>query len=249
LIRDEFTKDVPFSISAVQLQLIDLMNFTENLFADLIPSDYYVRIFEPNSNQMSKSIILLAVIFFMSFNLVHSQDIEEARPAEKGFYVGAFLVGTSFQLDAPGLGDETDTGGGLGLEGGYNFNKNFGLFLSLDGSNMSPDEGEDYNLVHFDLGAEGRLGSSGSSFRPFARASLLGMAATIEDDGFEAEISGTGFGLGIGVYYFINSQLAFDLGYTHSWITIDELSIGSVSVEVDENATTGRLGLGFSYHF
>lgn len=198
---------------------------------------------------MNKSIFLLAVFFLMSFNLVYSQDIEEPQPADKGFYVGVSLVGTSFQIDAPGLGDDTDTGGGIALEGGYNFNKNFGLFLSLDGSNMSPDEGEDYNLVHFDLGAEGRLGSSGSSFRPFARASFLGMAATIEDDGFEAEISGTGFGLGIGVYYFINSQVAIDLGYTHSWINIDELSIGSVSVEVDENATTGRLGLGFSYHF
>lgn len=198
---------------------------------------------------MNKSILLLLFLFFVMCNFAGAQDTDEAQPADKGFYVGASLIGTSFQVDVPGLGDETDTGGGIALEGGYNFNTNFGLFLLLDGSNMSPDEGEDYNLVHFDLGAEGRLGNSDSRFRPFARASLLGMAATIEDDDFEAEISGTGFGLGIGVYYFLNNQFAIDLGYTHSWISIDEVSIGSISVEVDENATSGRLGLGFSYHF
>lgn len=198
---------------------------------------------------MNKSILLLTLLFLMSITVVHSQDMDEDQADDKGFFVGATLIGSSFQLDIPGLGDETDTGGGIGLEGGYNFNPNFGLFLSLDGSSMSPDDGENYHLVHFDLGAEGRLGDGDSTFRPFAKASLLGMAATIEDDGFEAEISGTGFGLGIGVYYFVNSQFALELGFTHSWINIEEVSIGSVSVDVDENATSGRLGLGFSYHF
>lgn len=107
---------------------------------------------------MNKSILTLSFLFFVMFNLAGAQDMDEEQPADKGFYVGASLVGTSFQLDVPGLGDETDTGGGIALEGGYNFNTNFGLFLSLDGSNMSPDDGENYNLVHFDLGAEGRLG-------------------------------------------------------------------------------------------
>lgn len=198
---------------------------------------------------MNRSILLLALLFLMNVTVVYSQNMDEEQASEKGFYVGASLVGTSFQLDAPGLGDETDTGGGIALEGGYNFNSNFGLFLSLDGSSMNQGEGENYNLVHFDLGAEGRLGNAESSFRPFGRASFLGAAATIEDDGFEAEISGTGFGLGIGVYYFVNSQFAIDLGYTHSWINIDEVSVGSVSVEVDESGSSGRLGLGFSYHF
>ncbi len=198
---------------------------------------------------MNKSILFLSMILFLSVHIAHSQDVDEEPVNAKGFYVGASLIGTSFQVDVPGLGDETDTGGGIALEGGYNFNPNFGLFLSLDGSNMSPDDGENYNLVHFDLGAEGRLGNAESSFRPFAKASLVGMAATIEDDDFSAEISGTGFGLGVGVYYFVNEQFAIDLGYTHSWITIDEISLGSVSVEVEEDATTGRIGLGFSYHF
>jgi opacity protein-like surface antigen len=173
--------------------------------------------------------------------------MDEPETNDRGIYLGLSLMGTSF--DIPEFSDGADTGGGLALEVGYNFNTNLGIFLNLDGSNMSPDGGEDYALAHFDLGVEGRLGDRQSSFRPFGKAAFLGTVASYETLGDDIEISGTGFGVGIGVYYFLNSNIAFDLGYTHSWISIDEVSVGSVSVEIEENATSGRLGLGFSYHF
>ena len=187
--------------------------------------------------------ILFIITFLFSTNLLYSQDMS-GETDDRGFYLGASLQGTSFDLEA--LNEDADTGGGIGLKAGYNFNTNFALFINLDGSNMSPDEGNDYALAHFDLGGEGRLGNQESSFRPFGRISLLGMAASGDDD---VEISGGGFGLGVGLYYFVNHNFAFEVGYTHSWIQINEVKVGSVSVEVEEDATTGRLGLGFQYHF
>lgn len=198
---------------------------------------------------MTKPFLLLLAIIMMSFTFAHAQDMEGEKTDDSGFYIGASLLGTSFQLEVPGLGGETDTGGGIALEAGYNFNTNFAVFLSLDGSNMSSEDGEDYNFVHFDLGVEGRLGNYNSNFRPFARASLLGAAATIEDEELEAEISGSGFGLGAGFHYFLNRSFAFKVGYTYSWININEVKFESISVEVDEKGNSGRLGLGFSYHF
>lgn len=196
-----------------------------------------------NTKQMNMRISLFTVIFLFSVNLLYSQDMPDEID-DRGFYIGASLQGTSFDLEA--LNDDSDTGGGIGLKAGYNFNTNFALFLSLDGSSMSPDEGDEYALAHFDLGAEGRLGNYENSFRPFGRVSLLGMAASGDDD---VEISGGGIGLGVGLYYFVNNKFAFEIGYTHSWIQINEVKVGSISVEVEEDARSGRLGLGFSYHF
>lgn len=196
---------------------------------------------------MNKSIYLLLILFSISFSLAHAQETSDEEVNDKGLYIGVSLLGTSF--DIPEFSDDKDTGGGLGVELGYNFNTNLAIFLNLDGSNMNPDDGEDYTLGHFDLGVEGRLGDPGSGFRPYGKASFLGIAATFEAGDEDIEITGTGFGAGIGVYYFINNQFAIDVGYTHSWISVNEVKLGSVSVEIDENATSGRLGLGFSYHF
>lgn len=198
---------------------------------------------------MNKTTTLFTILLFFITIRSEAQEMTNAEIDDSGFYVGASLIGTSFSFDIPEFDDETDTGGGIAIEGGYNFNTNFAVFLSLDGSNMSQEEGDNYNFVHFDVGVEGRLGNTESSFRPFGRISLLGAAATFEEDEIEAEISGTGLGLGIGLHYFVNQNFAFKAGYTHGWITIQEFKIESVSFEVDEDATSGRLAIGFTYHF
>lgn len=199
---------------------------------------------------MKKSICLFAALFFLTVNFAHGQDASEEMDDDKGVFIGLHLLGTNLQFDIPEYNDVKESGGGLGLEIGYNFNTNVGIFLSFDGSQISPDNGDDYTLGHLDLGVEGRLGDSDSNFRPFGKVSLLGAAAMQElDEGGDLEISGGGLGLGIGVYYFVNEHFALDLGYTHSWINVNEVKLGSISVEVDESAQSGRLGLGFSYHF
>lgn len=196
---------------------------------------------------MNKTIYLFSLLLLLSWNMAFAQDSSDEADNDKGVYIGLSLIGTSF--DVPEFSDDMDTGGGLALEIGYNFSTNLAIFANLDGSNMSPDVGEDYALAHVDVGVEGRLGESDSSFRPFAKASLLAAVAQYDGNQGDLEISGGGFGLGVGVYYFVNEHFALDLGYTHSWINVSEVKVGSVSVDIDENAKSGRLGLGFSYHF
>lgn len=187
--------------------------------------------------------ILFSVVFFFS---VSAQGIG-TDDDDSGLYIGLSLMGTSFEIDD--FLDGTDTGGGLHLELGYDFNTNISAFLGLDGSNMNPDEGEDYALAHFELGMEGRIGNRDSKFLPFGRISFTGMAAQFEDFEEDIELSGGGLGLGIGVYYYAAPKFALKLGYTHSWIELTEVSAGSISIEIEEQARTGRLMLGGSYHF
>lgn len=196
---------------------------------------------------MNKSISILTILFFLTANLAYSQEMADEEVDDKGFYLGASLMWTSFSLDV--INDDADTGGGIALEAGYNFNTNFAVFVNLDGSSLSPEEGDNYGFAHFDLGVEGRLGNSESSFRPYGRASVLAAVAKQEGEEGDLEISGGGFGLGVGLHYFVNNNFAFKVGYTHSFINISEVKFGSVSIEVDEDGSSGRLGVGFTYHF
>lgn len=197
---------------------------------------------------MTKLISLFTILFLFSLNTADAQDMPDEEVDGRGFFLGASLLGTSF--DIPDFYEDQHTGGGIGLKFGYNFNTNFAVFANLDGSNMSSDDIDDYGLAHFDVGVEGRLGDFESRLRPFGRASFLGMAATFEgEEGDDVEISGGGFGMGVGLQYFINQNFAFEAAYTHSWININEVTVGPISVEIEETACSGRLGLGFSYHF
>ena len=135
------------------------------------------------------------------------------------------------------------------IKDGYNFNTNFAAFLDFSGANINPDVGDSYGLGHFDIGAEGRIGNPESKFRPFGRVSFLGMAAVQDNQSGDVEISGAGFGLGAGFYYFFTDNLALNVAYIRSWVNISEVKVGSESASVDENAESGRFNLGLSYHF
>ena len=177
---------------------------------------------------------LILTIFYCGYESVYAQNANGEEPDDSGLYIGMSLMGTSFEI--PEFSDEGDTGGGLHLELGYNFNTNFALFLGLDGSSMDPDVGDSYTLAHFDIGAEGRLGDFDSKFRPFLRASLTGMSAQYETPEFDGDVdvSGAGLGIGVGLHYFPASKFALKLGYTHSWIEVSEVTFGSISIEVSE---------------
>ena len=195
---------------------------------------------------IKNTLFTILLTFIMTTTAVAQTDADQEND-DSGIYIGLSLMGTSFEVDD--FLDGTDTGGGLNLELGYDFNSNISIFLGLDGSNMNPDEGEDYSLAHIDLGVEGRIGDSSSKFLPFGRLSLTGLAAQFEDFDEDIELSGAGVGLGIGTYYYPTPKFALKIGYTHSWIELTEVSAGSVSLEIEEQARTGRLMLGGSYHF
>lgn len=190
---------------------------------------------------MKRLIYLLSIM--IAFTLTTTQGMAQ----NSGFYLGGSLQAAYWTM--PDFDMDAESGGGFGIKAGYAINPNIGLFLGLDGATIEPEVGEDYGLGHFDLGVEGRIAVSGSKFWPYARVSYLGMAAVQDDPSGDVEISGAGYGLGAGFYYFFTSQMALDVSFTKSWVNITDIKIGSNSVTVDEDAETGRLMLGLSYYF
>jgi len=188
---------------------------------------------------------LLSIILIFTSSLIHAQSINAPVYNNEGFFINGSILGAAWSIDD--LEVDAESGAGFGLKLGYNFNTSFGLFASLDGASIDSGEGENYGLGHFDLGVQGTFRSIGDRFRPFVRASLIGISA--QDDVNDVEINGAGLGLGAGALIFLSEKLALDINYTHGWVNLSEVKIDSQSFEVDENATTGRFFIGLAYHF
>lgn len=187
--------------------------------------------------------LLFTITLLLSSSLLHAQSVTEPVYDHEGFFLTGSILGSSWNIDD--LDIDAEVGGGIGIKLGYNFNTAFGLFASFDAANMNPDNGEDYLLGHFDLGVQGTFRTASDRLRPFVKASVLGMSAQDED----LQINGAGFGIGAGAIISITEKLALDINYTRGWVELSEVKIGSESFDVDENATTGRLFVGFAYHF
>lgn len=191
--------------------------------------------------QMRSLSLLMAFIF--SATVLHAQSINVPVYDNEGFFAGASILGAAWTIDNMDI--DAEAGAGIGLKLGYNFNPNLGIFASIDGSTIEPDDGESYILGHFDLGVQGIFRSTAERFRPFVKGSLVGMSARDDD----VEINGGGFGLGAGLYILLTEKLVFDGNYTHSWIDISEVKIGSQTYDADESANTGRFFVGLTYYF
>ncbi|REL24822.1 hypothetical protein DYD21_16820 [Rhodohalobacter sp. SW132] len=187
--------------------------------------------------------LLLTIALLLSASLLHAQGINSPTYDNEGFFINGSVLGAAWTIDD--LDIDAESGAGLGIKLGYNFNTNFGLFASIDGASIDSDNGDNYALGHFDIGVQGTFRTTEDRFRPFVRASVLGMSA--QDD--DVEINGAGFGLGAGALIFLSEKLAFDINYTHGWVGISEVKMGSQSFDVDEAATTGRFFIGLAYHF
>ena len=85
--------------------------------------------------------------------------------------------------------------------------------------------------------------------KPFGKLSFLGFSVLQDNPGGDIEFLGSGIGIGLGSDFFISDQLAINLGYTIGAITIDEVSIGNFTENVEESASSGRLNLGLVYYF
>lgn len=181
----------------------------------------------------------IIAVSMLNTSQIYSQD--------NGIYLGASLLGAAWTM--PDMDLDAESGGGIALKAGYNFNTNYAFFIGLDAATINPDVGYSYGLGHFDLGLEGRIGNPSSRFRPYGRISYLGMAVVQDDPNGDLEISGAGFGLGGGIYFFATDKLALEMGLIKSWINVSEVKLGSNSASVDEDAETGRFMLGLSYHF
>jgi opacity protein-like surface antigen len=187
--------------------------------------------------------LLLLTAFICYSGILNAQSINAPVYDNEGFFVGGSILGSAWNFDVGGI--DSEAGVGLGVKLGYNYNPFIGLFASFDAASIAPESGDNYLLGHFDMGIQGFLRSTTERIRPFGRASVVGMSA--QDD--DAEVNGAGFGLGAGLLISLTDKLGFDVNYTHSWINVTEVRIGSDSFDVDEIVSSGRFFIGLVYHF
>lgn len=168
----------------------------------------------------------------------------------KGFFLGVHLNGSSISSDD--LGDETESGGGLGFQLGYGFTPRLALFAEGTGALLNV-EGDDVGLGHFDLGL--RYAWTGERrLVPHLEAAVSGRALQQQDvviDGEQGdlELSGVGATFGAGVQYFVSPKFSLGATFKYSVGALDTVKFGDVSVsDVDVDANTGRLNLGFTWY-
>lgn len=185
---------------------------------------------------MYKACSALVLAALLIAPAAYSQDV---RSDVQGFGIGVHLNGTAWALEdwsrGEAGGDETDNGGGLGLDLSYGFTQHVAIFGRADAASMEQDGEDGYALAHVDLGARFTLLGQQSALRPYGEVAVLGNAATFEVEGEDVEISGTGLTFGGGVKYFVSKSLAIDLGVAFSGGTIKEVKVGDLSLDIDEN--------------
>lgn len=189
---------------------------------------------------------LAAVLLLGAASYAAAQPYSNTR----GLYLNVHASATSITYEADDFEDfdETDGGGGLGVEVGYGFSPLVSLFVALNGSGMEADGGDTYTLGHGDLGVRFNF-RSGERLVPYASLAVTGRQATFEfENGGEIELSGGGGTLGGGLAYFVSPRLALDAGLRLTAGTFTDVSVGRLTVSnFDVDAGSGRLVFGLSW--
>lgn len=187
-----------------------------------------------------KKVIQLGV----SFTLVLFLALPISVAAQKGFVASASLASTGVNFDDDNILNES--GFGLQLDLGYNFNSRVGLFLGLGGFAL---EDEDETLGYFDIGPRFYPISS-RGLQPYIDVALTGSAFASDEDGVETTISGVGFSGGGGVHWFVGRNVALNLGIIMSRVNYDKVESEGVSVDgLDFKAWNSRIKAGVAYYF
>ena len=172
----------------------------------------------------------------------------------RGFNVGLHVSGQSL---TPEDGDDQQAGG-AGLFVGYGLNRNFQLFLQLDGGEFDVDnaavEGT-WTLGHVDLGTRFHFANSLRSWVPYLLAALSYRAVTVTDGIINQQtqtddvtISGGAFTLGGGIMFYFNESWAADLQLAGSGGRFTDVKVGNVTFTgAESDATTARFNLGVSW--
>ena len=178
------------------------------------------------------------------------------RANTSGFFIGLALNGSAIRADK--VSSSTESGGGLSLQLGWGFTKQFAMFIDGSAARIASDAG-DYDLAHFDIGARWHFVSPSRALVPFLEVGLTGRAASEQDvfliDDFgnsyqgDLSIQGSGFSFGGGLQYFVAPKWA--LGGTLKWTTgtFSRVQFNNVSVDgLDLDATSARFNLGFTWY-
>lgn len=176
-------------------------------------------------------------------------------------FLGFSLGGTSIELegedDDGNFETEREQGGGGSFRIGYGFTSLFSLYL--EGAAAAIDvEGDEFALLHGDLGARFHFGGPARAFIPFLDVAFTGRTIAVDDFEFDdgtgpqtvdVEISGSGFSFGGGFLWFFNPKWALDVGLKATVGEFDTIKVDNITVtdifEID--ATSARLKIGITW--
>jgi opacity protein-like surface antigen len=189
---------------------------------------------------MMKKMIPLGVLFTLTLFLAMATSVA----AQKGFVASASFASTGVNFDDDDIRNES--GFGLQLDLGYNFNSRLGLFLGLGGFAL---EDENETLGYFDIGPRFYPISS-RGLQPYIDVALTGSAFASDDGGVETTISGVGLSGGGGVHWFVGRNVALNLGIMLSRVNYDKVESEGVSVDgLDFKAWNSRIKAGVAFYF
>lgn len=187
-----------------------------------------------------KKVVLMGVSLALALLLVFATSVA----AQKGFVASASLASTGVSFDDDNIRNES--GFGLQLDLGYNFNQRVGLFLGLGGFAL---EDEDETLGYFDIGPRFYPISS-RGLQPYIDVGFTGSSFVANEDGVETSISGYGFSGGGGVHWFVGRNVALNLGIIMSRINYDKVESQGITVDgLDFQAWNSRIKGGVAIYF
>ena len=177
----------------------------------------------------------------------------QRRSNTRGIFLNAHLNATSISYDEDEFPNEdnTDAGGGLGVEIGYGVSPLVTIYLGLNGSAMETDDPDvdSYSLTHVDLGVLLNIGAGRSRAVPYVDLALTGRQVTFDFPNGNLEFRGAGVTLGGGLKYFLSPVLALDGGLGVTLGTFSEAESGIVTVQInDVSAVSARLAFGLSWY-
>ncbi|MFQ5572235.1 MAG: outer membrane beta-barrel protein, partial [Rhodothermales bacterium] len=143
--------------------------------------------------------------------------------------------------------NNTQTGGGLGVQIGYGVSRLVTIYLGIDGAVIDTDEIENaYTLAHVDAGVHLNFGGPRSATIPYLNLAFTFRQATVEVGPVEVDFTGGGVTGGGGLKFFLSRTVALDLGAAATIGTFSEVEAGTLREEIDVGAVSGRLMLGVS---
>jgi hypothetical protein len=185
--------------------------------------------------------------------LVPSAPAAAQESTTRGFNVGAHLGGSSLQVED---GDRHNAGGG-GVLVGYGFNRNFEIFLQMDGAEFDVEnESVDgkWTMGHADLGVRYHFANSLRSWVPYVEAALGGRGVSVEDalvqGNPETDVGfvGGAVTLGGGILFYFNETFAAHIQLVWSGGQFTEIKVDNVTVSgLEIDAQSSRLNLGVSW--
>ena len=173
------------------------------------------------------------------------------RSNTAGMVVGAHAGAVNLGPD----GGSSNTGFGVGALIGYGFNKNVALYVGFDlgkvdlASNLD-NEKRTYNLTHLDFGARYSFANQNRALVPYLGAVVSGRGLTATISGIDLKVTGLGFGGGGGIQYFVNPNVAIDLGLMYETGKFDKKKVNNIKTTLSDagNSSSTRISVGVRYY-